>query len=287
MKKVICVGNATWDQTFSVKGEQKNAKKCYAHGFTVGGGGVAATASVAVANLGCPVEFIGRVGDDTIGEQIVVELENFNVGIQYCLKHKNTKSSIATVILDDQKTSKIYVFNDPNMPKDSSSLFDIDLSNVSAIVADLTWSEGATALFDRAQSLNIPTFLRVSFYDLSLIELMKTADYCIMTHPSLVAMTSDINIKKAMVKAQKIIGGKIVVTLANKGCAWLDTDKISELAAYPSEIIDTTGAGDVFIGTLATKIGEGESLNSAITTANKISALSCEVIGARNLNKES
>jgi len=285
LKKIICLGNATWDQTFTMKENQQNVKKGYASAFSDCGGGVAATAAVAIANWGSPVDFIGRVGADLIGEQIIGELKQLNVGVDYCLKYENAKSSIATVIVDEEHTSRIFVFNDPNMPKDTTSLFELNLSNVSAIVADLTWPEAAIVLFDRAKAQNIPTFLRVSFYSSELIELMKLADYCVMNSPSLLAMTADIHPKKALLKAQKQVGGTIVVTLSSRGCAWIHEGEYGELPAYPVEVIDTTGAGDIFIGILALTIGNNFELKDAALCANKAASLSCQKLGARNFSK--
>ncbi|EHJ4130746.1 hypothetical protein J1C08_003449 [Escherichia fergusonii] len=283
MKTVLCIGNATWDQTFTVSDDQLQAAKCYAHAFTTNGGGVAATAAVAIANWQAPVEFIGRVGADPIGDQIIEELIAHGVEVKNCLCYEQAKTSIATIVLSDDHSSKIFVFNDPNMPKDTSSLFALDLAEVSAVVADLTWPEGSKVLFERARQQQIPTFLRVSFFDDRLLELLTLADFCVFNHPSLLAMTSDINHKRALNKASKRIGGTPVVTLGGRGCAWLHEGDYGELSAHPVKVLDTTGAGDIFIGILALHISRGASVARAMEIANHTASLSCEMMGAREL----
>ncbi|WP_413112535.1 PfkB family carbohydrate kinase [Thaumasiovibrio sp. DFM-14] len=285
MNTVICIGNATWDQTFSVSATQMAATKCYAQAFSVNGGGVAATAAVAIADAGESVEFIGRIGQDMVGTQITKELEAHGVNISHCLCYPHAQSSIATIILSDDQSLKNYIYNDPNMPKDTSSLFDIDLTHVSAIVADLTWPEGAKVLFERAKQHGIPSFLRVSFFDNTLIELFELADCCVFNHPSLLAMTSDINHRKALTKATRRVGGSAVVTLAQRGCAWLYNDTYGQLPTEEINIVDTTGAGDIFIGILAMLIGKGVEVEKSLATANHIATLSCEFMGARQLSQ--
>lgn len=283
MNKILCLGNATWDQTFTVSSEQLKAAKSYASDFTVSGGGVAATAAAAISDCGGNVDFIGRIGNDMIGKQITSELIGHGVNMEHSLVYEHAQSSLATIILADDHSSQIYVFNDPNMPKETSSLFKLDLSNVKAVVADLTWPEGAKVLFERAKSMGIPTFVRVSFYSDSIEELLYLADFSIFNHPSLLSMTSDIDYKRALSKVEKKTGNNQVVTLGNKGCAWLYNNRYGYIKAHEVEEIDSTGAGDIFIGILAMGIGNGEDFTVAVEKANLISSLSCQFMGSRQL----
>lgn len=284
MNKILCLGNATWDQTFTVGADQLKASKSYASGFSVNGGGVAATAAVAISDCGGNVDFIGRIGNDMIGKQITAELKSHGVNMDHCLIHDHAQSSIATIILSNDHFSQIYVFNDPAMPKETSSLFDIDLNGVVAVVADLTWVEGAKVLFERAKCLGIPTFLRISFYSDTILELLHLADVSVFNHPALLSMTSDINHKRALSKAKKKTDGSQVVTLGNRGCAWLHEGSIGSLNANKINEIDSTGAGDIFIGILAMCVGQGDEFDMAINKANIIASKSCEFLGSRQLN---
>ena len=283
MNKILCLGNATWDQTFTVVAEQLRASKSYASNFTVNGGGVAATAAVAISDCGGDVDFIGRIGNDMIGKQIISELISHGVNMGQNLVYDHAQSSIATIILSEDHSSQIYVFNDPAMPKETSSLFNLELQGVSAVVADLTWFEGAKVLFERAKSLGIPTFIRVSFYNDSILDLLRLADFAVFNHPALLSMTSDINHKRALSKARKKIGGNQIVTLGSRGCAWLYQDNYASLDAKKVNEIDCTGAGDIFIGILAMCIGRGDDFEIAIKKASEIASLSCEFIGSRQL----
>lgn len=284
MKSIICIGNATWDQTFTITQDQVQAAKSYAHAFSTSGGGVAATAAVAIADWQEPVFFIGRFGQDAVNEQITAELIAHNVDVRHCLKYEHAQSSIATIILSDNDSSKICVYNDPHMPKDTSSLFNIDLTNISAIVADVTWLEGAKVMLDLARQHGIPTFLRLSFYNDSLVELLDLAEYCVFNHPALLAMTSDINHKRALIKAVRRHGGTSIVTLGQRGCAWFHDGCYGELPAHEVNVVDTTGAGDIFVGILALQLSKQKTFSEAISIANHTASLSCETMGSRQLH---
>lgn len=285
MSKYICIGNATWDQTFQIDEQPTNATKCFVDGFRENGGGVAATAAVAVAKLGMHSIFIGRLGEDFVGDRILDDLKVNGVNTELCIIYEQAKSSIANIILNKDRSSKIYVYNDRNMPRDTSRLFDVDLTGVKVVIADSTWPQGAQVLFERAKQYGILTMFRVTNIDQSHLPIMELTDICVMTAPSLLALTSDIKATRALKKAHRRIGGSIVVTQGDRGCTWLHNNEISSVNAYKVDIKNETGAGDIFLGTLAVGIGEGFSFQESIHAANKFAALSCTQVSARDITK--
>lgn len=261
-----------------------NSQKAYAHAFSEHCGGVAASAAAAIANCGGDSYYIGRFGEDFIGSKIKKELGSQQVNIEHSLTYSQAQTSIATVVISEDSQSKIFVYNDPNMPKDASGIFSIELDKFDAVVADVTWSEGVKALFERAKKLGIPSFLRISFFDSTVEELAKLADYCIFNRPSLLVVSKEVDPRKGLRKASKKLGGHHVVTLGNYGAGWCYDGQYGEVKALDVNPVDTTAAGDIFLGIFAYAIAIGISIPSSTEVANIISGLSCEEKGTRLLN---
>jgi ribokinase len=79
--------------------------------------------------------------------------------------------------------------------------------------------------------------------------------------------------------------GSVVLTLGEKGALIVEGDPASpayqSIAAFPVQVIDTTAAGDAFVGALATGLGEGLSMNAAVRFASAAAAISVTGVGAQ------
>ncbi len=65
----------------------------------------------------------------------------------------------------------------------------------------------------------------------------------------------------------------VIITLGERGCAYTDGDDVLFVPAVKSDVVDTTSAGDTFIGAFCSKLSKGESVSTAITFATKASAI--------------
>lgn len=77
------------------------------------------------------------------------------------------------------------------------------------------------------------------------------------------------------------IGASVVVTLGSQGTYYYSSTGAGEIPAFPITAVDTTGAGDAFVGALAAKLSEGAELSTALRFASALGALACEQPGAQ------
>ena len=72
----------------------------------------------------------------------------------------------------------------------------------------------------------------------------------------------------------------VIITLGERGCAYNVGDSVLFKSAIKTEVVDTTSAGDTFIGALVSKLSQNETLNNAIFYATKASAITVSRLGA-------
>ena len=81
---------------------------------------------------------------------------------------------------------------------------------------------------------------------------------------------------------KKLQQGTVYVTLGSDGCLWLEMMQIRHSPAFKINVVDTTGAGDVFHGAFALAIAEGQQADEAIRFSSAVAGLKCTRLGGRD-----
>lgn len=280
--KIISLGNATWDRVYNVSELPSEATKYFSNAYYEFGGGVAATASVAISTLGAKSYFIGRLGNDGIGNQIKQDLENDGVDTTFIKKFDNASSSNAVVHVDQKGERQITVHRDPNLPIDPDWIQESMLDGVSCILCDCTWIEGAEKLIRLANEKDIPSVIDADLGGGAMKNLLKIGSHIAFSYPALCQLTGEDDIESGLRIAQKETQGVVYVTRGENGCYWLENNELVHVPGFNVNVVDTTGAGDVFHGALAFAIGRKLRGYDAVRFANAVAALKCTKIGGRS-----
>ena len=281
MTKIVCIGNATWDRFFFVEEIPSRATKYFSNKFIELGGGVAATAAVAAARLGSQVSFVGRSGQDSVGEQIRSELEEYGVNTRFIQAFSGITSSNAVVHVDTQGERQITVLRDPEMPEDPDWITPEILDGADAVLCDCTWPEGAERLLSMARELGIPTIIDADLGGEALLRLLPLGSHVAFSNPALTELSGETDAKTALQFAQDKTDGTVYVTRGAQGCYWLEQNELKHASAYKVDVVDTTGAGDVFHGALAVAVANQQTGKDAVRFASAVAALKCTKPGGR------
>ncbi len=281
MLKILCVGNATWDRIYNVIEIPSVATKYFSTNYFEVGGGVAATAAVAAAKLGCEVEFIGRIGNDNVGKLIKYDLAEWGVKTTHSNLINGAVSSNAVVHVDPRGERQITVHRDPNMPRNADWITADMLEGVDCVLCDCTWSEGAEKLLTLAKEKGIPSVIDADLGVENLSKLLVIGEHIAFSNPALCNLTCENDLEKALVIAQEQTKGTVYVTKGEEGCYWLEDGQLKQVKGYRVDVIDTTGAGDVFHGALAVAVAQGNRGQTAVNFANAVAALKCTKLGGR------
>lgn len=282
MTDYICLGISTLDLIWSVPTIPQAGNKVLAQDFAIEGGGMAATAAVTIARLGGQVEFWGRAGEDNNGQMMRDMLESEGVGTSEFRMFEQASSPVASVIVDCNGERQISTFRGNGIPDDTAWLPLDRIAHARAVLADMRWEKGAHVLFTAARHNGIPTVLDADIAEPCEYEsILKLTDYALFSESGLAAYCPGAEIKDALASIFNL-GCKVVgVTQGAKGLCWWDINGFHYLPAFTIDVVDTTGAGDVFHGAFTLSIGQQSECSDAMRFASAAAALKCGVLGGR------
>ncbi|EAN2944531.1 TPA: sugar kinase [Salmonella enterica] len=281
MVRIACVGITVMDRIYYVEGLPTEGGKYVAKRYTEVGGGPAATAAVAAAKLGAQVDFIGRVGDDDTGNSLLAELESLGVNTRYTRRYTQARSSQSAIMVDAKGERIIVNYPSPDLLPDAGWLNDIDFSQWDVVLADVRWHDGAKQAFTLARQAGVMTVLDGDITPQDISELVALSDHAAFSEPGLARLTGMSEAIDALKKAQMLTNGHVYVTRGSEGCYWLEKAAVRHQPGFTVEVVDTTGAGDVFHGALAFGLASGYAIEEAVRFASGVAALKCTRPGGR------
>lgn len=281
MVRIACVGITVMDRIYYVEGLPTEGGKYVAKRYTEVGGGPAATAAVAAAKLGAQVDFIGRVGDDDTGNSLLAEQESLGVNTRYTRRYTQAMSSQSTIMVDAKGERIIVNYPSPDLLPDADWLNDIDFSQWDVVLADVRWHDGAKQAFTLARQAGVMTVLDGDITPQDISELVALSDHAAFSEPGLARLTGMSEAIDALKKAQMLTNGHVYVTRGSEGCNWLEKAAVRHQPGFTVEVVDTTGAGDVFHGALAFGLASGYAIEEAVRFASGVAALKCTRPGGR------
>ncbi|MGG5161047.1 sugar kinase [Citrobacter portucalensis] len=281
MIRIACVGIAVMDRIYYVEGLPTEGGKYVAKRYTEVGGGPAATAAVAAAKLGAQVDFIGRVGDDDTGNSLLAELESLGVNTRYTRRYVGAKSSQSAIMVDAQGERIIVNYPSPDLLPEADWLNEIDFSQWDVVLADVRWHEGARKAFTLARQAGVMTVLDGDVTPQDISELVALSDHAAFSEPGLVRLTGINDSEVGLKQAKTLTNGHVYVTRGSEGCDWIKNNTLQHQSGFKVDVVDTTGAGDVFHGALAFSLAGGDAPEEAVRFASGVAALKCTRPGGR------
>ncbi|WP_052284177.1 sugar kinase [Kluyvera genomosp. 1] len=281
MIRIACVGITVMDRLYYVGDLPTEGGKYVANNYREVGGGPAATAAVAAAKLGAKVDFIGRVGDDDTGTSLLQELESFGVSTRYTKRFSHARSSQSAIVVDARGERIIVTYPSPDLQADASWLNDIDFSQWDVVLADVRWHEGTKNAFTQARAAGVPTVLDGDTTPQDISDLVALSDHAVFSAPGLRRMTGEQDLLTGLKKSQMLTNGHVYVTNGSEGCFWLENQQIAHQSGFSVDVVDTTGAGDVFHGAFAYSLAQGEAGVDGVRFASAVAALKCTRPGGR------
>lgn len=270
---VVCVGHATLDTVAAVPRHPAADELVYAEDVVVAGGGPSATAAVALARLGVPVFFVGRVADDDVGETIRDGLQSEGVDVSE-LAVVPGRSPRSSVIVDTASGTRAIAAFLGDLPELELSPRAIDLCRGAAWVhVDQTGYRPARA----AGRLSVDAGNPIDGLDLSSVTLFGP------TESQLARLYPRATLRDAIADVLSSGVELVVVTRGADGSVAATNDgRFVAAEAAPVDVRSTLGAGDVFHGALLAALVDGASLDDALQRANTVAALSCRGLDGRS-----
>ena len=279
MAGVMCVGIATQDLVFGLASMPVTPEKHRAKSFAAVGGGIAATAAVAVARLGGRAMLCARLGDDRIGRDIIDALVADGVDCSLVHHMPGIVSPISAVLVDDAGDRLIVNYADM-MPPAGEAVPERLPDGVGAVMADTRWTEGGLRALASARAAGCPGVLDADRRPEN-PELATMASHVAYAAQAVREITGLEDPRAGLEAIAATARNWVAVTDGGNGTWFTQDGRIAHEPAFPIVPVDTLGAGDVFHGALALGLAEGMDERAAVRFASAAAAIKCTRFGGR------
>ncbi|MHA1970043.1 MAG: ribokinase [Candidatus Hodarchaeales archaeon] len=296
-KYVLVIGSSNIDLNISSERFPTPGETVTGGIFYKSYGGKGANQAVAARRSGSNTVFVGKIGTDSFGDQMLKNLSNEGINIDYVIQDPKNASGVAVIFIDSSGQNMISVASGANKYLTTQEIDNIKdlIQNATCILVQMelsmeviekifniatNWS--STKILNPAPFKEIPTNLleKIDIITPNENELMKL--HSSLGFDEIEDLTME-NMKQMMRDIHKSGIRIIITTLGKNGCLISDktTNKQYHVPAIEVEAIDTVGAGDCFNGVLAGKLCLGESLHEAVKYANIAASIAVTRKGAQ------
>jgi ribokinase len=254
--------------------------------FAIGCGGKGANQAVAAAKLGGNVMMISKVGDDLFAPNTVANLQQQGVDTRYVTTAPGTSSGVAPIFVDDQSQNRILIIKGANQQLKPADIDDAAeaLTSCKLMILQLEIPlETVYYAIDFARQHNIKVILNPApaVADLD-IQYACKCDFFMPNETELEILTgmpvsTDEEVQLAGQSLLKRGLKNLIITLGSRGSLWMTGDDLHHVAPTPVKAVDTSGAGDAFIGCFAYELVKTGDIAEAMSQASAYAA--CSVTG--------
>lgn len=289
MKNIFVLGSINTDLVMTADRMPMTGESLKGSCFVINQGGKGANQAVACKKLGGEsVAFIGAVGDDSFGQELLRSLSSYGVGVD-AVSVKNCNSGVCMIILDKSKNDNVLVIelgaNEQVEYEDFCDYLDEHAEEGDIFITQLEITLNAVQNgLKKAKEKGMYTVLNPSPAVKIGEEFLKNVDLIVLneTECELIAgvtVEGSEEAKRVYTYFADYGVRETLITLGAKGCYYLNGECVY-CPAKKVEAVDTTSAGDTFIGALAVRKASGYSVASSLEFATRCSAITVSRVGA-------
>ena len=290
MKKALVIGSLNMDMTVKVEELPKLGETIFGNDFYESCGGKGANQAVAVSKLGMKTEMIGMVGKDSQGEKLIQNLNKYGIISDNVIK-SNELTGRAIITVDKKGDNNIIVIPGSNFKITKEHIQakqDVIASSDVVILQNEIPSETVEFSLLKAKELGKITIFNPAPARKLSGEVFKNTDYLILNETEMeeifeIKFNDEKYTEKISIKKKEYGIKNIILTLGDKGSILFSEDNnIKKYDVYKVKAVDTTAAGDSFIGAFTMKICEIGNPDEAIKYATAVSAIVVTRQGAQD-----
>ncbi len=287
--RIAVVGSANIDLTTFTDQFPKPGQTIFAQKFDLGFGGKGANQAVAARLCGAEVFMVARVGSDLFGPATIENFKKLGIDTTHVKQLEGMSSGVAPIFVDPQGQNRILVVkgaNDQLKPADVEAAaeilkksdcivlqFEIPLETVYYTVA-FAKKHGVRCMVNPAPGQPVD------------MQSLNGLDYFVPNESEAEAITGMPvrNVEEAKNCAKQLLAGgirRVIITLGSNGSLLAAHNSSEHVPAFSVNSIDSTGAGDAFIGSFAVFLAEGVTELEAVRRANLYAGLSTKGVGTQ------
>lgn len=283
-KNVLAVGRCTLDYIGVVERMSEGEVRSELEQFSIQGGGTAATAIAILSRWGIGAKFVGKVGDDRRGEHILSTLRGEGVDVSDVVIVEDGISQCDYTIVEERTArTRSYFTQGTISPMSVEEVERRWLDKQDILLVDGSCPEAQLVLMQEAKARGVTTVLDAYVPNAAIEALVPWADYLIAGERFISRLTGEGALQNMLASSLEMGPSVAVITLGNEGCIAMtkgDAQSV-RVAAYDVDVVDRTGAGDIYHGAFLYAMCQQWSLQQCLAFANVAAAHCCAQIGGR------
>jgi len=289
MYKVIVAGSINMDVVSRTNRHPVRGETVLGQNLNFFPGGKGANQAVAAARQGAQTVMLGKVGRDGFADELLAFLSSQEINTQYVSSSSSSPTGTAIIVISADGDNTIVVIPGANgelLPSDTS---EVEIQKGDVLLSQLEIPQPIISdFFRRGRSVGATTVLNPAPALVCEDDLFELADILVVNETELgfyvgkeVSLeTTDAAIIELAIQLRRFPEQVIVVTLGARGIIAVLNERRIVVAGRKVEVIDTTGAGDCFLGSMAAALSKGATLDKAIKIGNIAASLCVTRMGA-------
>jgi ribokinase len=281
---LLVFGSINVDLLFRVKALPRPGETVLCPSYEIAAGGKGANQATAAARAGAAVRMLGHVGDDGFGHFARQAMAVAGVDCTHVVTSRQA-TGIAVIGIDRAAENQIMVASGANRDTRAAQVADADVGPGVTLLCQNEVPPAATfALLERAKAHGARTILNLAPAGSAPPRVLSALDVLVVNEVEGRAAAGGSEITDVAAFARELAERHrltCVVTLGAEGALAIGPEGGQRVAALPVDPVDTTGAGDAFVGVLAASLDLGHELGMALRRASVAAGLTCTGVGAQ------
>ena len=265
--KICVVGSSNIDQIAYVESTPSDGETVFGNEYKMGFGGKGANQAVMSGLMGAETYMITCLGDDVYADMTIENYKNSGVNVDY-IQRVPGSSGVAPIWVDSSGQNRIIVVSGANDLINGDDAVEAvkKIGDLNAIIGQFEIPlEVTEKVFEYAKSNNITTILNPAPAKIPSSSLLDITDWFIPNEVEFETISGlsafeDNN----LINYSETIKSNLIVTLGEKGAAYIENGVVKKVGAPKVEAIDTTGAGDAFVGAFSYAIASDFTIEDSV-----------------------
>lgn len=255
------------------------------YGYANGGKG--ANQAIGLARLGAKTKMIGKVADDANGHKLIENLNKNSVDAS-CVSLDGSQTGLAAIIIDGDGRNRIVVYEGANAEINPDEAADGITDTDLLLVQFETNEEAVVKCVNRAIENGITTVIDCGPAKNFAFEKMQGATIISPNESETKALTGVYpDSEETILEASKILSERskarfVVLKLGERGCSVWNGKELKIMPSYPSNVVDTTAAGDCFTAAMALEYVRSGDIYAACDMGNRAGSIAVSRMGAES-----
>ena len=250
--------------------------------FSQQGGGPAATAIVTLACFGIQTRMVAKVSDDHFGKFILQGLESVGVDVRHVVVAPGHVSPFSFIAVESTTGKRTIFWTRGSLPPLGATEIDLGvLDGAGWVVIDGHQPAAQVRIAEEARARGLKVVLDAGTLREGMGDLVPLSHVLIASERFATEVAPAAELESTLEELRKMGPDVCVITMGSEGCIGSDGTRVAREPAHEVDVVDTTGAGDVFHGAFLYGMVQNWPVERCLRFASVAAALKCRALGGR------